>query len=582
MVKFTDAAFGAKLLEAITAGLYDGNLNCLREYVQNSIDANAKRIDIDFENNQTVLVIKDNGCGMNKKKLTEALYLGKSEKSASAVGWRGIGIWSGVPACRRIVIITRAKNHPKLRVQVDANRLRDQYNRNILATKVLTDVTGEIEELEKGKEESNASFTVVRLEEILPNQRSIFRENDIRRYLSRNVPAPFNTKDQFKLGKEINKRLLENCVKIREPPIFFENQQIYRPPYSDEIFFDQIIDKRFVIKGKIVAYGWLLSGRSNKKLEKTNRGVYFKKKGFTIGDENLVANLCKVNYNQWQYGEIHIIADELRENAARNNFEANNEIVDPLYEQVGEFVGQLQEMNHYQSQNIVTSSIPQIHKMIAKDELKPALNKVEHLEMRMQQKRSFPKEEALQPMKGVIDKESVANKTSLEEIKKTIQNRIKEQPSNIFKDKTIRFNEFIRTSHPALKKHLDKTTKKGKLEFDINAMNPVKELLQLKTGLTTVSEISDLSRKAFGWKDIPKVDNPLLLLSDGKYRDRLFGAMIVALNELFVNTSKHEKGEATFAFYETMTKDDKFSILTDFHATQDLILRLIEKSKTVT
>ena len=68
MVGFTDEAFGAKLLEAITAGLYDGNLNCLREYVQNSIDSKAKRIDVYFENKST-LVIKDNGEGMNREKL---------------------------------------------------------------------------------------------------------------------------------------------------------------------------------------------------------------------------------------------------------------------------------------------------------------------------------------------------------------------------------------------------------------------------------------------------------------------------------------------------------------------------------
>jgi hypothetical protein len=43
LVKFTDEVFGAKLLEAITAGLYDGNLSCLREYVQNCIDSEANR-----------------------------------------------------------------------------------------------------------------------------------------------------------------------------------------------------------------------------------------------------------------------------------------------------------------------------------------------------------------------------------------------------------------------------------------------------------------------------------------------------------------------------------------------------------
>lgn len=579
MVKFSDEAFGIKLLEAITAGLYDGNRNCLREYVQNSIDSGANKIDVYFENSRTVLVIEDNGCGMDKQGLTEALYLGISNKPPAAVGWRGIGIWSGVPVCRRIVIITRKENHPRIRVQIDADKLRDQYNLNVSATKVLTEVTGDIEELEAGKDESDSSlhFTMIRLEEILPNQRPIFTEDLVRKYLSRVVPAPFNT-EQFTLGKEISKRILENDIKIKEPPIFFQKQQIYRPPYSDDLFFKKIIDKKFIVKDKVVAYGWLLSNKDNSKLNPPNQGVYFKKKGFTIGDENLVANLCERNYNQWQYGEIHVIAESLKENAPRNNFEANNDIIETFYHDVGEFVGQLQMMNQYQSDNVVTKPIRQIKKLIAADDVKSAQKKIIHLKKRLQRRRSFPKEEALQGMKKIIDKESTGNRASLKTLEKTVQDRIKGQPSDIVKERTDRFNEFIKTSHPDLKKHLEKTTKTGKMEFNIDAMNPVKELLQQKTGLTTLDSICDLSKKAYGWINVQKGDNPKLLLST-EYRDRLFGAMIDALHELFVNTSKHEKEKSSFAFYESMTDEEKISILTDFHMTQDLILRLIEKSK---
>jgi DNA mismatch repair ATPase MutL len=49
-VQFTDEFIGSRLIETITSGLYDGNLNCLREYIQNGIDSNAKNINIYFEN----------------------------------------------------------------------------------------------------------------------------------------------------------------------------------------------------------------------------------------------------------------------------------------------------------------------------------------------------------------------------------------------------------------------------------------------------------------------------------------------------------------------------------------------------
>jgi hypothetical protein len=580
LVTFTDEAFGAKLLEAITAGLYDGNKNCLREYVQNCIDSGAKKIDIHFENSRTVLVIDDNGCGMDKKELEKALHLGMSDKPSTAVGWRGIGIWSGVPTCRRIVIITKKCNHPKLRVQIDADELRQKYTSNVPAIKVLTDVTGDIGELELGSDESkaNSHFTTIRLEEILPNQRSIFTEKDVQEYLSTTVPAPFNV-EKFALGKEINRKLSENHVKISDTPIFFEKQRIFRPPFKNDIFFEKIIDKKFTVKGETVAFGWLLSSKENRKLDPQNRGVFFKKKGFTIGDANLVAKLHTGNYSQWQYGEIHIIADSLKENAPRNNFEANNDLIDPFYDEVGEFVGQLQLMNQYQSEYVVTRAIDQAKKQVEIGELKPAQEKIRYLKKKLQGKRSFPKEPALQEMKKIIDARTSADKTSMETLEKTIREEIKEQPSDIIKEKTDRFMEFIKTSHPDLKKHLEKTTKKGKMELNIDAMETIRKLLRQKTGLG-LDKILDLSKKAYGWKEVAKGDNPILLLSK-EHRDRFFGVMIYALDDMFVNTTKHEKGLPSFAFYESMTEEEKLDTIIEFYMTQDLILRLIQKSQPI-
>jgi len=581
LVLFTDEAFGAKLLEAITAGLYDGNLNCLREYVQNSIDSKAKKVNVYFENKRTVLVIEDNGCGMNKKELEEALHLGKSEKPDTAIGWRGIGIWSGIPTCRRIVIITKKRNHPKFRVEVNSDRLRDQYGLNIPAAKVLTDVTGDIEELEKGSDESiqDSHFTMIRLEEILPNQRTIFTEDEIRKYLSRVVPVPLDT-GKFTLGKKINKKLLENGVKTKEMDIFFEKQQIFRPPYSDDIFFSKIVEKKFIVNGEPVAYGWFLSSKKNRKLDEPNRGIYFKKKGVTIGESNRVTNLHDGNYNQWQYGEIHIITDELKENAPRNNFEANNDIIDPFYKQVGEFIRQLQLMNQYQSDNIVETSVEQIRKLVDVDEVKSARDKITRLKKKLQRKRSFPKDPTLQKLKTVIDKKSTENKVSLKALDKKVRKMVKEPPKDPIKEKRDRLTEFIKTSHPSLKKHLEKTTKKGKMELNIDAMDPVKDLLKQKTGLT-INEIHKLSQLAYDWKKVERGDNGPILTLSNPYRDRLFGVMIDALHHILVNPFKHEKGKPSFAYYESMTEEEKIDTLTQFHMTQNLILRLIEKSKHV-
>ncbi len=84
-MQFTEDLIGSRLIEIITSGLYDGNLNCLREYIQNGIDSNARRIDVYFENNND-LVIKDDGLGMTKQEMMIALGIGISNKSDDDTG----------------------------------------------------------------------------------------------------------------------------------------------------------------------------------------------------------------------------------------------------------------------------------------------------------------------------------------------------------------------------------------------------------------------------------------------------------------------------------------------------------------
>jgi hypothetical protein len=112
-ISFSNATFGSRLLETITDGLYDGNVNCLREYVQNAIDSKSKNVEIYFENSNRNLIIRDDGHGMAVNKLIDSLKIGKSDKKGPDVGWRGIGIWSGVSASEKMVIITSAFAHFK-------------------------------------------------------------------------------------------------------------------------------------------------------------------------------------------------------------------------------------------------------------------------------------------------------------------------------------------------------------------------------------------------------------------------------------------------------------------------------------
>jgi hypothetical protein len=58
-----------------------------REFFQNSIDAGSKRIDVNFDNNNSLITIKDNGCGMSLDViLNKLLVLGASHKAEGSVG----------------------------------------------------------------------------------------------------------------------------------------------------------------------------------------------------------------------------------------------------------------------------------------------------------------------------------------------------------------------------------------------------------------------------------------------------------------------------------------------------------------
>ncbi|KPQ43703.1 MAG: DNA mismatch repair protein MutL [Candidatus Methanoperedens nitroreducens] len=432
-MKFASEAIGIRLIETVTSGLYDGNLNCLREYVQNGIDAGAKNIEISFENGDQNLIIQDDGSGMNKFELeNKALGIGVSDKTEEDAGWRGIGIWSGVPICQRIVIITKKCDDKKFRIQINNDALRNEYMSNRPVLDILSNATGEIEELPLGNDESfeKDHYTIVRLESILYNQKNIFNKDDIHSYLSSVVPAPFDAK-QFELATEIDKWLNEKGVKYPSVNINFYGR-IFRPPYKSDIFFKGFIQKEFIVGDKLIAVGWFLTTNKNEKLDKPNGGVYFKKKGFTLGDENLVLRQYSGTYHPWQYGEIHIISRELRENAARNNFEYNNRIVQTFLANVEEYIRQLEIQNHYQSDRIAANQIKKAQKYLENEDLQSAEKLADKIKRRLNKSARFPVEPSLKIMQPLIDskfeqdkKEFSILETKINEIKSTTRGRKK-------------------------------------------------------------------------------------------------------------------------------------------------------------
>ncbi|MFC1937703.1 ATP-binding protein, partial [Chloroflexota bacterium] len=107
-MKFDKHDIGGEILPILTSGLYRNKLDALREYVQNAIDAKAKKIEIVID--PDTIMVDDSGVGMSFEQAKNAIKLGISEKNPrDSVGFRGIGIYSAYNLCDRLDIYTKSE-----------------------------------------------------------------------------------------------------------------------------------------------------------------------------------------------------------------------------------------------------------------------------------------------------------------------------------------------------------------------------------------------------------------------------------------------------------------------------------------
>jgi hypothetical protein len=69
--------------------------DALHELIDNSLDAKATRIRIRFRTSDQTLTLADNGHGMNKTELAEALCINNTKPASDSIGLRGLGLKAG-------------------------------------------------------------------------------------------------------------------------------------------------------------------------------------------------------------------------------------------------------------------------------------------------------------------------------------------------------------------------------------------------------------------------------------------------------------------------------------------------------
>ena len=317
---------GGELLAVLSKGLYTNPLDCIREYIQNSVDGRAQNVTIKVTGNS--VIIYDDGNGMNLDDLLQARQFGLSPKLyAEHVGFRGIGIYSGFDLCRRLRITSKKADDPHVHVlifefatmknQLDAERGRSVEEGKTSLIELLSEHT--FIKRESATFPPERHFTQVELQDIGDfHIRQLSNRTELRRYLLQNLPIDFS--DTFEHKRVINTHLAQ-CVPGYHP-IKIVIQSDGQPDdvvskYEGLIVrgpaFGYLVNKA----GQQIAYYWACLNSQRGHIDKAEsldgtkyEGFVYKAKGFSVGDRSKLRDMFarKPQLYTWYTGEFYVLA----------------------------------------------------------------------------------------------------------------------------------------------------------------------------------------------------------------------------------------------------------------------------------
>lgn len=479
-MKFENDQIGSNLMLAITTGMYARSLSCLREYVQNSYDkpSLATKIEITSENSGVNWVITDNGVGMNEAELTKALGVGVYTKDyGETEGLFGIGIWSGIAVCDRLIIITKKKNDDiKLRLEISAKQIREDAINNRPILDFLTSNTSEIEIIHVTGNEVAKSFTTVRLEGTSAAGQGVFSEKNVIDYLSKNVPVSLDPSFQF--AAEV-KQKFETDKFYRPIEISVNGNIVTRISNLKEKLIN-IYQKSFYYNGKVIADCWF-SFNSKGDALKGDRGFTLRHNGFTVANWERLRSLVMGRFNDRFIGEIHVDRSikELKPVASRSDFQ-QNEISDALYEQIKQFLIDMQRSNSFMTTNVHSPEKKIEESKAARYLTEDRIKVIKNIEEKnfKEDLKFLDKDPALKDMKADLQIVEAEAKKKFNEFK----NEVKEEKKNLppSKPETKKVISEL-TEDKELKRNIE-TLMTGKHERDItiDPFNTLKERIQKK------------------------------------------------------------------------------------------------------
>ena len=599
-MKFTNVA-GARIIEALTSGLYDGNSNCIREYVQNAVDSHSRTIEIQHLNNGQDISIRDYGDGMDRDQLTNALKFGYSVKSTNDVGWRGIGIYSGVPNFRAIHINTKKQGGKKLHVTILCEKIISAYLGGGTIEEVLeTGIPGEIEEIDDLEFKPG---TEILLNNVEDGQTKFFEESSLKDELIKALPLPMaevsdGEPETLETRKQLREKILSHLLNagVKEPEftVKYHGSQLFRPPLNFSLFdMDSLVTGKLDSRdGTTLCSYWILTSKANRQLDKPHKGILFKKWQFTIGNEDTFRRVAPQSYSYWNYGEIHALDREMLENAARNFFEINSGHTREFISGIEGLLEDVQRNNRKKSAKDKQKELTDIRAMIDAGEINEAEKKLKKVQGSLQSQVAGATAAGVSTYSEKLQARGEEQKATVDQLRTEIRtkktNRDEQEYqdllSNLQKDyKKMAQSKVTDIHQPATFNHIMDGIER---ELKTRSGSTKNEFLSMLKDVFSINEGADLSKVKNDCK-LFLVDPSII--ADGhsnsttiKYSYYLtteFAHFLNLLYQLFVNGEKHHSDKIGEILYGGKSKKEIVEFFKDLQHTISLCERLVSITK---
>ncbi len=354
--RFAPEDIGAELFPALTSGLYRDPLDALREYIQNSIDAKASRIEIELT--KDVVSVRDNGIGMTRDGAISAIRLGMSDKNPlDNVGFRGIGIYSSFNLCDNLEIHTRHEDGSASIITVAFRDVRDMLEdeeekrklgrpSSLHLEKMMSQAVAVDDDQEAPLQRPGTLVMMIGVRAAVSRQLADL--GAVRAYLRNTVPLPFAP--DFRYRDVITKKFKDTDYRVVDLVLRVGTQAspLYRP-YTDDVFvhggqfeprISNITDRE---TKEHFGFVWACLNDARTVLsDRELRGLLVKKYGFSIANrEYLEPYFSKTVLYRRMTGEVIAQHRDLVPNAARSDFE-NNETRGRFRVALSEVISELQ------------------------------------------------------------------------------------------------------------------------------------------------------------------------------------------------------------------------------------------------